>query len=388
MLNRAVSLIIIFCIVVSSCNLPVGYHGVDKKGVIQTGDLSSIANRIQSLQSFGFFPSATSASGRFADGGVNLSELSFDDLERMNILANDPLAALQEINNSESGGSQIYLIATLLSDESTTGDVYEAMYAVDPEMANNFVVMLSEQTKGQFETVEFSQERRTLVANGNMDLFSLKLQHAPMSANSRGVMSNKLTSSSVDWYIGYCITASAGLLLASTAKWYQPWLIPVGIGVAAGGLSLMAAQLNEWYKHDSDVQRFVRAIQDAVECGKIIQSMKTPQDALKRVGDYLNGRSDLFSVSHVEHLKAIAKLYYGSFYETYKYLKEVFSEKGKKEMANRLVTVSGWTALPCVISYLGLRGPATNAWNRIADTITGAMPGVNIKILGISIKRI
>jgi len=389
MLNRIFGLIMVLCFLFSSCNFGYQSLPVNNNQKLQNGELSNIAERIRVLQNFGFFPEVTSAS-RSIEHGFDFPSLSSDVIEKMQILATDPLFALQEIKNSPDGDIHISLIETLLSDEATAGDVYTAMYNISPEMANNFVAVLSDQSSTQFENIEFSQQSRMLIANGNTDLFSIKLQHTPVIDNSRSVMSSKLNDTTVGLYVGYCVLTTAGLITASTAAWYQPWLIPIGLGVAAGGYALIAAQLFEWYQKNSDFQRFVRAIMDAIDCGKKLQSFKNPQDALKYVEDYFKGKSqsELFSTSHVEHLKGIAKAYYGSFYETYKYLKEVFSSPEKTAIISYLLSISSWTSVPCVLGYSNLRGPVTNEWNKFVDGVSNAMPGVNITIAGIPIKRI
>jgi hypothetical protein len=208
------------------------------------------------LQKNGFFPTIDINTRAVGTENFDFSELTYEEIYMLNKIANNPVDVLQEISNEEDGEAQLAFIATMLSEDATIGELYEAMFNVDPAMAYEYKLLMEE---------EFGQITSRAVIGESIDIFSIKLAHtmSPFEDNARGIMANDLEWNTIVWYIGYCAVATAGMITYRAAPFFKPWLKAVGLGVAAGGFVLMTTQLVRWYSNNNEIKELANALKAA-----------------------------------------------------------------------------------------------------------------------------
>jgi len=383
MKNKIIAIILLISISLSSCNIIFNEPLLNESpsSIMEQND---IADRMRVLQNFGYFPTVVSNTRSITDN-YDYSFLTPEEIEKMNMIANNPIEALQEISNDFDGEAQLILIATMLSEEATVGDVFEAMYNVDPEMASEYITALEEQGELLLSSSLLEEQvelfGRTLTAHRiKNDIFSIKLKQLPSQSTTtaRGILSNDLNNDTIAWYMGYCAVATAGMITYKFAPLFKPWLKVIGLGVAAGGFALMGTQLVKWYSNNGAIQEFITILRIANECFNIMKDIFEPMQALERVNEYLNRNRHLLSPATMELFRGLAREFYGPFADIWRYFERVFSDRVFSEFIQKILLISTVTTIPCVLAFNSFSAPVISIWNRIVNVILGAIPGVQI----------
>ncbi|HOK00099.1 MAG TPA: hypothetical protein PLW34_11130, partial [Termitinemataceae bacterium] len=355
----------------------------------------SLANRMRSLQVYGYFPSVNKKARSISVDAVP-EEI---DSSKMEVIATQPEYVLSEIQKEQKGEEQLALIDAMLSENSTAQNVADKMRALDPALAedyeNNLISFI--------ENLPVTEKSRIIIQNKKDLLRDIKLRQEPFP-RSRAILSSDIEWNTVWWYVGYCATTMAGL---AVYKWspefigwfWTGWLRWVGLGTAAGGASLMTSQLIIWGTQNPEIKDLVGIAQNLYTAYNAIQQQSTPEgavSAMKAVLTDLIQSNKLYSKTVKEILLTIASEYFKPHYTFLAFVNKFTEEYiARTDMRNKLLTIGSSTLGPVGFCYFFTRevfewlvGGTIKGWNGLCNMANTIIPDTNITIMGVPLKPI
>jgi hypothetical protein len=125
-----------------SCNTGVGSD--PSKTIVSP---KGTASKMIALKSYGFFPTITIGVSRDIESPDPAIPVEIDR-EKLNIVSQKPEEILSTILTEDTAGlNELELVDTIVSEGSTAQDVYDKMYAVDPELATDYSDALQSQAE-------------------------------------------------------------------------------------------------------------------------------------------------------------------------------------------------------------------------------------------------
>lgn len=222
---------------------------ISTDSVIKNSKTSNICDRINTLNSNGFFSSIHETS----QVSRNITSSDEDqDISDANLFVSNPELYLEKNANPEEDKVGIQLVDTILNN-GTIGSVSDIMYEISPEMSKEYL----DTCESTINTINSSLGRSALSLNDIRDI-TLRIDYQP-SNSSRAAFAANLNWDTIYWYYGMFGVTIAGLSAYKWCKWWKPWVGIAGLATAAAGGVAMSTQLGIWYS-STDLENWINGL--------------------------------------------------------------------------------------------------------------------------------
>ena len=206
--------------------------------------------------------------------------------------------------------------------------INQKMEEVDPLLAQNFQNSLE------------SNDKKS--SNYNCKEIYNNIQNKIIyKENSKKIFSSDISWNTIYWYIGFCVSANAGMTLY---KYAPGWVKYIGLGILIAASVSISSQLAIWYNNNPEIHELALFFQNFESLYKHVIAVfsNSKEEAIKYIFKYM--------YDHYPHSGTIEEFIDAVKDTLYEYLGINDFEKIKNEISNKLffngnITDLGWKTI-------------------------------------------